>query len=111
MITRYTKFNPDATGGTSKNNAPHEVARPTRGQYAAEIALFSVFGILLILAIVALYTSMSPAYQRVPNLVDQGLKQLQGLKDLRQICLSGTSVTDVGVREMQHIWPRIQVIR
>ena len=75
MITRYRKFNPDASGGPAKNDPPREIARPTRGQYAAEIALFSVFGILLILAVIALYTSMSPGYQRVPNLVDQGLKQ------------------------------------
>ncbi len=76
MITRYKKFNPDASGGYAEKDAPpREVPRPTRGQYAAEIALFSLFGVLLILAIIALYTSTSPGYRRVPNLVDQGLKQ------------------------------------
>src|SRR5438034_1249805 len=75
MITRYKKFNPDASGGPDKDDTPREVPHPTRGQYAAEIALFSLFGVLLILAIIALYTSTSSDYKRVPNLVDQGLKE------------------------------------
>ena len=76
MITRYKKFNPDASGGRGlPDDPPRETPRPTKGQYAAEIALFSVFGILLVLAIIALYTSTSPAYNDVPNLVDEGLKQ------------------------------------
>jgi LCP family protein required for cell wall assembly len=74
MITRFKKANPDGTGGRAEDDAPHEVPRPTRGQYAAEIALFSLFGILLILAGIALYTTNSPEYKKVPNLVDQGLK-------------------------------------
>jgi LCP family protein required for cell wall assembly len=76
MITRYKKFNPDASGGRGfPDDEPREVPRPTKGQYAAEIALFSVFGILLILAVVALYTTTSPAYKTVPNLVADGMKQ------------------------------------
>jgi len=77
MITRYKKLNPDASGGHGfpDDDQPREVPRPTKGQYAAEIALFSVFGILLVLAIVALYTSTTPAYRNVPNLVGEGLKQ------------------------------------
>ena len=75
MITRYTKFNPDASGGYPKKEAPAEEPRPTRGQYAAEIALFAVFGVLLVLAVIALYTTNSSSYKNVPNLVDQGLKQ------------------------------------
>jgi LCP family protein required for cell wall assembly len=74
MITRYKKFNPDASGGRGDDTPSPEVPRPTRGQYAAEIALFSLFGILLILAGIALYTSNSPEYKKVPNLVARGLK-------------------------------------
>src|SRR5437773_1727165 len=76
MITRYKKFNPDASGGHADDSLPpREIPRPTRGQYAAEIVLFSVFGLLLVLAIIALYTSSSSEYKKVPNLVEQGLKQ------------------------------------
>jgi polyisoprenyl-teichoic acid--peptidoglycan teichoic acid transferase len=76
MITRYKKFNPDASGGRGfPDDPPREAPRPTKGQYAAEIALFSVFGILLVLAVIALYTTNSPSYKTVPNLVDQGMKQ------------------------------------
>lgn len=73
MATRYTRFNPDASGGVRKQSP--EVPKPTRGQYAMEIALFAVFGILLVLAGIALYTSNSASYKKVPNLVAEGLKQ------------------------------------
>src|SRR5690242_3321894 len=77
MITRYKKFNPDASGGRGfpDDASPREKPRPTKGQYAAEIALFSVFGIVLVLAIIALYTTNSPAYKTVPNLFAEGMKQ------------------------------------
>ena len=74
-LTRYKRFNPNATGGRRTQDRPREVPRPTRGQYAAEIALFSIFGILLVLAGIALYTVNSSSYRHVPNLVDEGLKQ------------------------------------
>lgn len=73
MATRYTRFNPDGSGGIAAQSP--EVPKPTRGQYAMEIALFSLFGILLILAGIALYTSNSASYKKVPNLVAEGMKQ------------------------------------
>jgi LCP family protein required for cell wall assembly len=73
MATRYTRFNPDGSGGVAAQSP--EVPKPTRGQYAMEIALFAVFGILLILAGIALYTSNSASYEKVPNLVAEGMKQ------------------------------------
>ena len=40
-----------------------------------EYLLFAVFGILIILAAIALYTSYSPKHRLVPNLVDDGIKK------------------------------------
>jgi LCP family protein required for cell wall assembly len=73
MATRYTRLNPHGTGGVAAKSP--EAPKPTRGQYAMEIALFTAFGILLVLAGIALYTSNSASYKRVPNLVAQGMKQ------------------------------------
>ena len=53
---------------------PREVPKPTTGQSVIEYVLFFVFGILLIVAGIAVYTMFSPSHHRVPNLVDQGLK-------------------------------------
>lgn len=39
-----------------------------------EYVLFAIFGILIILAAIALYTSYSPKHRLVPNLVDEGIK-------------------------------------
>ena len=75
MITRYRKFNPDGSGGLPEDDEEREVPRATKAQYAAEIALFSIFGILLILAGIALFTTTSSEHRRVPNLVDQGMKE------------------------------------
>jgi polyisoprenyl-teichoic acid--peptidoglycan teichoic acid transferase len=74
MFTRYKKFNPDGSGGFAAKEVP-EVPRPTKGQYAIEITLFTVFGIVLVLAGVAFYTSNSKEYKVVPNLVAEGVKQ------------------------------------
>ena len=70
--TRYNKWNPDGSGR-------HTVAakiepKATRTQSALEITLFIVFGVLIVLAGVALYTSNSAKYKEVPNSVDAGLK-------------------------------------
>jgi LCP family protein required for cell wall assembly len=51
-----------------------EPPKPTRGQRAVEIALFVVFGTLLTLAAIAMYTTSSPKHRLVPNLVDEGMK-------------------------------------
>ncbi len=69
--TRYSKWNPDGSGR-------HTVAekmepKATRSQSAIEIALFVVFGMLILLAGIALYTSNSETYKEVPNTVAAGL--------------------------------------
>ena len=53
---------------------PREVPKPTTGQSIIEYILFAVFGVLLIVAGIAVYTMLSPSHHRVPNLVEQGLK-------------------------------------
>jgi LCP family protein required for cell wall assembly len=75
MATRYKRFNPDGSGGVPAQRPKPETVKPTRGQYAVEIILFTVFGISIVLAGVALYTSYSPSYRTVPNHVAEGLKQ------------------------------------
>lgn len=76
MVTRYKKSNPDGSGGLpDKPEIETEAPKPTKGQYAIEITLFAVFGILLALAGIALYTTNSKAYKTVPNLVAEGMKQ------------------------------------
>lgn len=54
---------------------PREEPKPTKGQSAIEYVLFGAFGLLLVLAVIALYTMFSPSHHRVPNLIDEGLKQ------------------------------------
>src|SRR2546430_743959 len=75
MTTRYPRLNPDGTGGKAAPTANPDPPKPTRAQYAVEIALFTLFGISIILAGVALYTSYAPSYRTVPNHVADGLKQ------------------------------------
>jgi len=70
--TRYNKLNPDGTGGVTP--ALKDDPKPTRTQSAMEIALFIFFGVLVVLAAVALYTSNSKRYKEVPNTVDAGLR-------------------------------------
>src|SRR6266498_3726021 len=70
--TRYSKWNPDGSG----RHAVAEKIEPkaTRSQSAIEIALFVVFGVLILLAGIALYTSNSETYKEVPNTVAAGLQ-------------------------------------
>jgi len=70
--TRYSKLNPDGSG--SHLAATKIEPKATRTQSALEITLFIVFGVLIVLAGVALYTSNSKKYKEVPNGVDAGLK-------------------------------------
>ncbi|HEY6136923.1 MAG TPA: LCP family protein [Thermoanaerobaculia bacterium] len=73
--TRYSKWNPDGSGRHAvRPDLDKEKPKPTRTQSAVEIALFIVFGVLLVLAAVALYTSNSAKYKEVPNTVAAGLK-------------------------------------
>jgi polyisoprenyl-teichoic acid--peptidoglycan teichoic acid transferase len=53
---------------------PREAPKPTRSESAIEYALFGVFGLLLVLAGIAIFSMFSPSHHRVPNLVDRGLK-------------------------------------
>jgi len=53
---------------------PRETPKPTKGESAIEYVLFGVFGVLLVLAAIAVWTMFSPSHHRVPNLVEQGLK-------------------------------------
>ena len=71
--TRYNKQNPDATGGGKREDRSDP--KPTRSQSAVEITLFAVFGVLLVLAAIALYTTNSKSYREVPNSVDAGFKR------------------------------------
>jgi len=72
MSSRAT-FRPTRYTGTYKP-APREEPKPTKSQSAIEWILFAVFGVLFVLAGIALYTMYSPRHRLVPNLVDQGLK-------------------------------------
>ena len=73
--TRYSKWNPDG-GGPHAARPDVEKMEPkaTRSQSALEIALFIVFGLLIVLAGVALYTSNSQKYKEVPNTIAAGLR-------------------------------------
>lgn len=53
---------------------PRAAARPTTAQSIVEKALFVVFGLSIILALIALYAMYSPAHRRVPNRVAAGIR-------------------------------------
>lgn len=73
--TRYSKWNPDGSGRHAARPDVERLApKATRTQSIVEIVLFSVFGLLIVLAGVALYTMNSPKYKVVPNTVEDGLK-------------------------------------
>src|ERR1700740_2861831 len=56
--TRYSKWNPAGAASHAAGPDIHrEEPKPTRTQSAVEITLFIVFGVLIVLAAVALYTS------------------------------------------------------
>jgi LCP family protein required for cell wall assembly len=72
-FTRYNKVNRDGSGRF--DGAPsRRSGRATPSQAVIEIALFSVFALLVVLAGVALYFAYSPKHKIVPNYVDDGLK-------------------------------------
>jgi len=73
IYTRYNRFNADG-GGLHHIPSLQPPPKPTRGQYALEIALFATSGLILLFAAIALYTSYSPAHKIVPNTVADGLK-------------------------------------
>lgn len=72
----YSRLNKSGTGSPASTDDFGRPAPPkaTRSQTAIEYVLFAFFGILIVLAGVALYTSNSPKNKIVPNYVAEGLK-------------------------------------
>jgi LCP family protein required for cell wall assembly len=71
--TRNTLVNPDGSGSFTRR--PQETPKATRSQSFIEKGLFALFGVLLVLAAIAIYTSYDPKHRIVPNTLDAGLKQ------------------------------------
>lgn len=71
--TRYTRFNPNGSGPYVRS--PREEPKATRSQHILEWGLFGTFGLLVILAGVALYFVYAPSRSRVPNHFADGLRQ------------------------------------
>jgi LCP family protein required for cell wall assembly len=72
--TRHTRWqNPDGSGRFVRANGA--AARPTRTQTAIELTMFVVAGVLISLALIAVYTSFSPSHRIVPNRVAEGWAQ------------------------------------
>jgi polyisoprenyl-teichoic acid--peptidoglycan teichoic acid transferase len=70
---RPSRLSTDGSGRfTRQDVAP---AKATRSQSTMEIALFIIFGALIILGGVALWASFSPSYRNVPNHLAAGLKE------------------------------------
>ena len=63
---RYSRLDPTALHYTPP--------KPRKKSRAVEWILFGVFGLLLIIGAIALYTHFSPSYSRVPNTVADGWK-------------------------------------
>jgi LCP family protein required for cell wall assembly len=71
--TQHTRWrNPDGSGRFVRSAGE---AKPTRVQSAVELTMFVVAGVLICLALIALYTSFSPSHKIVPNRVAEGLRQ------------------------------------
>ena len=71
--SRYHRLDLEGSG-RFRTTTVTELPKPTRTQSAIEYVLFGVFSILIVLAIVALYTSNSAAHKKVLNTVADGLK-------------------------------------
>ena len=67
---RPSRLDPEKFGRT-----PGEVPKAEKTTRFIEYVLFAVFGVALVLGAIALYSSYSPSFRQVPNLVDQGIKQ------------------------------------
>jgi LCP family protein required for cell wall assembly len=67
MTRHFSRLDPGALHDTPR--------KPQKKSRLAEWILFGVFGVLLVIGAIALYTHFSPAYSRVPNTVEEGLKQ------------------------------------
>lgn len=71
---RHTRWqNPDGSDRFAHANGGP--AKPTRAQTAVELMMFVMAGVLLSLALIAVYTSFSPSHRAVPNRVAEGWAQ------------------------------------
>src|SRR5687767_3932255 len=70
--TRFKKANPDGSGHFEDGEQQPE-PKPTKGQSALEYVLFGVFGLLIVLAGIALWSTYSAEHKRVPNKIAEGL--------------------------------------
>jgi LCP family protein required for cell wall assembly len=75
--TRYKKVNPDGTGSYTKRPGSEKRPdpKPTKSASVVEYVLFGLFGLLIVLAGVALYSQYDPEHKKVPNTLEAGLKQ------------------------------------
>ncbi|HEX3070826.1 MAG TPA: LCP family protein [Thermoanaerobaculia bacterium] len=71
---RHTRWqNPDGSGRFVRPNGGP--AKPTKAQTVVELTMFVVAGVLISLALIAIYTSFSPSHRVVPNGVAEGWAQ------------------------------------
>lgn len=71
--TRNMRVNPNGSGRFALRS--QETPKATRSQSFIEYGLFALFGILLILAGIAIYSNYDPKHRAVPNTFDAGLKR------------------------------------
>ncbi len=69
---QLSRLSKDGSGRFDR--ASMEPAKATRSQSTLEITLFVVFGALIILGVIALWSSFSPGYKNVPNFLANGIK-------------------------------------
>jgi LCP family protein required for cell wall assembly len=74
-------------GVRHKVKSKQSSAQPTRGQKAIEVLLFTVFGLTIALAGVALYATNRPEHRRVPNMFASGMHS-----DRVNVLLIGSSI-------------------
>lgn len=66
----YSRFDESTLTGRRART----IAKATRTQSAVELTLFTVFGVSIVLSVIALFTMFSPDHKMVPNRVAEGLK-------------------------------------
>ncbi len=67
----FSRLDPEKSGKFQRPNLP---ATASRGHKTVEYILFGTLFVILVLAVLALYTTYSPRHRAVPNTVDEGLK-------------------------------------
>src|SRR5712691_1624558 len=70
MPTPYSRF-----ARLSPDDSARIPPKATRMQSALEYVLFAIFGILIVVGGIALYTVYSPSHRKVPNTVAAAMKQ------------------------------------